>query len=141
MLPGAKKLIRRAPSGQKQPLDGTTRPSELEVSTRRVRDATVLELAGELDARTVEELAAPLEQAVDDAEADLVVDLSKTRFIDSAGLHVLLNALRRATRQSQKFVVICPPGPVLKVLELSRLVETLAVVPSYKAYAATRSEQ
>ena len=61
---------------------------------------------------------------------DVVLDLRGTVFIDSVGLHVLLSAYRRLARASRRLSVVCDEGPVRRVLEGARLIETLGVVSS-----------
>jgi anti-anti-sigma factor len=74
---------------------------------------------------TAPRLSAQLETILRGREGDVVVDLRQTTFLDSAGLHVLLNAARRLTRRSRRLEVLCGPGPVRHVIELARLGETL----------------
>ena len=76
---------------------------------------------------TAPRLASRLDTILRAREGDVVVDLSETEFLDSAGLHVLLNARRRLTRRSRTLRVLCGPGPVRRVIELARLIETLNV--------------
>jgi anti-anti-sigma factor len=64
-----------------------------------------------------------------------VLDLSDTRFIDSAGISTLLNGLRRLTRQRRKMVVVCPPGPPRRVFEILGLIGTFEIVESRDAAA------
>jgi anti-anti-sigma factor len=59
-----------------------------------------------------------------------MIDLRATEFIDSAGLQILLSAKRRLTRLSRDLVVVSAAGPVRRVLELSRLIDTLGVIAS-----------
>jgi anti-sigma B factor antagonist len=85
---------------------------------------------------TVTKLAARLESALRSREGEVIVDLSQTTFLDSVGLHVLLNAARRLTRRSRRLRVLCGPGPVRRVIELARLGETLNVAdPEWPAAA------
>jgi anti-sigma B factor antagonist len=107
--------------------------------TRRVSaDVTVLELAGEVDLLTVSRLAAGLDDEVRHGECDVVVDLRPVQFIDSSGLHVLLGAQRRLARQGRALGIICAPGPVLRVFELSRLLDTFAIVESVRDFRRRR---
>jgi anti-anti-sigma factor len=76
---------------------------------------------------TAPKLASRLDAILRSNGGEVVIDLSETEFLDSAGLHVLLNAQRRLTRSSRGLRVLCPPGPVRHVIELARLVETLNV--------------
>jgi anti-sigma B factor antagonist len=107
--------------------------------TRRVRaDLTVLELAGEVDLLTVARLAAGLDDEIRHGDRDVIVDLRPVQFIDSSGLHVLLGAQRRLARQGRGLGIVCTPGPVLRVFELSRLLETLDVVDSVREFRRRR---
>jgi anti-sigma B factor antagonist len=109
-------------------------PVRLRLSRRRSRDLTVIEVAGELDLLTAGKLGAEIDQELRQGSGDVVVDLRDTEFVDSAGLHVLLNAQRRLTRQSRALGVVCEPGPVRRVFELARLAETLGVVDSVREH-------
>ena len=56
------------------------------------------------------------------------LDLREAQFIDSAGLQFLLLTRRRLLQASRNLTVICDEGPVLRVIELARLIEPLHVV-------------
>ena len=90
-------------------------------------DGHALALAGELDLVTARRFGARVDALVREEASALVLDLRALRFIDSAGLHVLLNAQRRLTRQGRRLHVICADGPVLRAIQLARLTETLNV--------------
>jgi anti-anti-sigma factor len=85
---------------------------------------------------TAPKLAAELGLVLQRRDRDVTVDLCDTTFLDSAGLHVLLNAARRLTRRSHRLQVICGPGRVRHVIELARLVETLNVIDPRSVAAA-----
>jgi anti-sigma B factor antagonist len=84
---------------------------------------------GELDIATAPRLIGILNSAVQDALRSLVVDLSDVDFMDSTGLALLINAHRRLTRRSKGFAVVCPPGPLRRVFEVTDMVDTLHVCP------------
>jgi anti-sigma B factor antagonist len=108
-----------------------TTPSfpELTISEKRTNDSARLSIGGELDAATAPRLAASLNDIVLTGRGPLTIDARALEFVDSTGLHVLLNTQRRLTRQSRSLRLICAPGPVRRAIELSRLTETLGVVP------------
>jgi anti-anti-sigma regulatory factor len=64
----------------------------------------------------------------------VVIDLSDAEFIDSMGLHALLNIQRRLIRLGRALFVICPPGPARNAIELVQLAEPLGVVSSFADY-------
>jgi anti-sigma B factor antagonist len=89
----------------------------------------LVSVEGELDIATAPRLISVLNQAVQEALRSLVVDLSDVDFMDSTGLALLINAHRRLARRSKGFAVVCPPGPLWRVFEVTDMVETLQVVP------------
>jgi anti-sigma B factor antagonist len=101
------------------------------LAVERTSDAgvEVVLVEGELDIATAPRLISVLNRAVQEALRSLVVDLSDVNFMDSTGLALLINAHRRLTRRSKGFAVVCPPGPLLRVFEVTDMVETLHVCP------------
>jgi anti-sigma B factor antagonist len=89
----------------------------------------LLMVEGELDIATAPRLIGVLNGAVQEALRSLVVDLSEVDFMDSTGLALLINAHRRLTRRRKGFAVVCPPGPLWRVFEVTDMVETLHVCP------------
>jgi anti-sigma B factor antagonist len=72
----------------------------------------VLVVRGELDELTAPELDLRIDGHRDGRP--VVVDLTETEFISSAGLHVLLRD------RPQPIALICPPGNVRRVLDIVR---------------------
>jgi anti-sigma B factor antagonist len=91
---------------------------------QRVR---VLSVIGEIDMASAPELSTRLNVAVRCTSGGVVLDLSGVELIDSTGISVLLNALRRMTRARRRLALVCPPGPVLRALRLTRLDSTFLV--------------
>ena len=84
--------------------------------------------AGELDLAAVLELEQMLRDAVIRARL-LVLDLRGLSFIDSSGVHVIVDACVRAERAPCRVVVIQGSPQVQRVFELTgldRLIETVA---------------
>jgi len=90
--------------------------------------AAWLQIRGELDVLTIPKLAARLDTLVRRSTDDVVLDLRRAEFIDSAGLQILLSTRRRLERFSRKLTVVCDEGPVRSVIELTRLVEPLGLI-------------
>ena len=118
-------------------LGGSLRPRgpiQLALTTRYEPNATVIGVGGELDILTVSKLITGLDDAIRRRQGDVVIDLSDAEFIDSMGLHALLNVQRRLMRDARALTVICPPGRVRNAIELTRLAEPLGVVSSFADY-------
>jgi anti-sigma B factor antagonist len=105
-------------------------PEVLEVHEEDIGDAHVIAATGEIDQVSSRLVADALRRATIAGEGNVVLDMSETRFIDSAGISTLLNGLRRLTRQRRRLIVVCPPGPPRRVFETLGLVGTFDLVNS-----------
>lgn len=102
--------------------------SNFAVHTHSTGRTVRLALSGELDIvsspvleRTMAELAAS------DAEL-FVVDLRGLEFMDSTGLHVLLQAQQQAHDLGRRFALIRGPEQVQRLFDLTGLTDTLTIV-------------
>jgi anti-anti-sigma factor len=102
----------------------------LAVDEEPLGGARLIDARGEIDHLSTTLVADALRRATVDGEGPVVLDLTETTFIDSAGISTLLNGLRRLTRLRRKLIVICPPGPARRVFESLGLVETFEIVES-----------
>src|SRR3954447_7706049 len=105
-------------------------PEVLQVHEEEFGDALVIAASGEIDQVSSRLVADALRRATLAGDGNVVLDMSETNFIDSAGISTLLNGLRRLTRQRRKRVVLCPPAPPRRVFEPLGLVGTFDVVNS-----------
>ena len=124
-----------------EPLREVLSPSgPIRFGMREYRAAGIITVAvqGELDLLTAPELAARIGAMLRAEPGDVVLDLSETGFIDSAGLAILLNVQRRLERRRRQLRVICDDGPVKRVIELARLTEILGVVPGESPVVVVR---
>lgn len=111
-----------------RPQEDGRRGTRLTVWTYVDNGVTVVLARGEIDAGSGEQLREALRSAVAaDSSEPVLIDLCHVEFMDSTGLHHFLNAHRRLKRQDRKLTVLCPPGPVLHVLETVGMIETLGV--------------
>jgi anti-anti-sigma factor len=111
-------------------------PGQLTVVVHDEPEATVVTVAGEVDLLSAPRLAGVLDGLARTNARDIAIDLTQTTFIDSSGVHALLQAHEHATGH---VAVICGQGPVLRTLDLLGLTEPLNVVPSLEEYKLRRS--
>jgi anti-sigma B factor antagonist len=103
---------------------------------RTSRDGVELLLVeGEVDIASASRLLTVLNSSVAEAIKSVIVDLSQVGFMDSTGLALLINAHRRLTLRRKGFAVVCPPGPLRRVFEITDMVETLHVCPDRESAA------
>ena len=93
-------------------------------------DSVVIRVAGEIHATTAPEFSERLNAAIAGGKTGVILDLTSVEFIDSTGLSVLLNGLRRVTRVRGSMVLACANPTVLRLFEITRLDATFDIVPS-----------
>src|SRR5215813_4881830 len=114
-----------------EPHDGSLSIEELKVGLR-----VVIAVSGEIDLASVDELKAALARAADGKPRDVWIDLTRVGFMDSTGLTTLVIAHREFDEPTRRVAVICPEGPVRRLLELAGLDRVLPVYPSRSAAQA-----
>jgi len=98
-----------------------------EIAVERRNGAIVARLSGEVDMTNSQYVAQELAGSVPNDAAALVVDLSRTRYLDSAAIELLFDLARRLRRRRQALRLVLPPtSPLKRVLELT---EIAAVAP------------
>jgi anti-sigma B factor antagonist len=98
-----------------------------EATEREMRGASVIEIAGELDIATSPRVRQILSDAARDQERPLVIDLTRCQFIDSTGLATLLHGAKPAQNGESNVALVCVPGEVRKLLELTAIDRTIPV--------------
>jgi anti-anti-sigma factor len=101
----------------------------------RQGEAQLLVLEGELDVATASELALAIEVAEATSASAIVVDLRGLEFIDSSGLHVVVDARHRV---GERLILVRGARCVHRVFERCGLVECLAFVDAPARIAASR---
>lgn len=122
-------------------LGGSLRPRgpvQLGLTRREEAGAIVVVVTGEVDVLTAPKLTTWVDDVIRRHRGDVVIDLSDAEFIDSFGMHTLLNIQRRLARRSHSFAVVCGQGPVRHAIELARLAEALGLVSSFDEYRRRR---
>jgi anti-sigma B factor antagonist len=107
----------------------------LEIDDTGVGDAPGVTVRGEIDINGVDALDAALDMRIRTTIGAFVIDLSDVTFIDSSGLAVLLRARGLLGREDRQLAVVCRPGPVRRIFELTGTAE-LFVIYSSRAEAA-----
>ena len=101
---------------------------QLELEEQPLEDGHLIAARGDIDHVTSRLLADALRSVTLEHHGAVVVDLTETAFIDSAGISALLNGLRRLTRLRRKMFIVCPPGAARRVFEVLGLVGTFVIV-------------
>ena len=107
------------------------------VRRRLVGRRTVLAVTGEVDLATAPELGSAVDTALASGAQELWLDLSATAFMDSSGLHVLLDAHRRMRALRRRLAIVCPGGAVRRLFEIAGVAD---VLPLYDDRAAAHRD-
>ena len=130
--PAAQPLSSGAPSE-----DDAGAPAELTVERHVVGRRTVLRVDGEVDLSSVATLRSAVEDALDSGAHELWLDLTPTTFMDSSGLHVLLDTEARVRKLARRLAIVCPEGAVRRLFEVAGVA---AALPLYEDRAAANRD-
>ncbi|WP_151774030.1 anti-sigma factor antagonist [Streptomyces abyssomicinicus] len=105
-------------------------PLTRHLRVREHQGHTVLELRGEIDILTAQEVGPHLDAVTGRTRPDVVVDLTPVEFFDCSGLRLLLRARRRVLARGGELRVVCADRLVLRILRVTGLAAVLPVAPS-----------
>lgn len=97
--------------------------------------AAWISVAGELDLASAPQLRQTLREAQLDARV-VVLDLRDLAFIDSSGVHVILQAARDARREGHRLLLTRGPTQVDRVLTLMGVTEQVTIFELYRTEPA-----
>ena len=100
-------------------------PPELRMSHARVGHRLVVAAAGEIDMASAAQLREALAEAAASGCVEIWLDLSDVEFMDSTGIAAIVDA--RGTLDGRRFALICPDGPVRRVLEIAGIEHAIAI--------------
>jgi anti-sigma B factor antagonist len=86
----------------------------------------------EIDITNAEALRSALLTATAGGPGTLVVDMTRTRFCDSSGLHTLIAAHKRAGAEGREVLLVIPSVAVLRVFALTGMDR---VIPNFTSLA------
>ena len=97
-------------------------------------DVPVARIAGEVDASNVDDVRNRLRSLLTNRSVSLVVDLSATSYLDSAGINLLfaLGEQMRG-RQQQLTLVVAEGSPIARMVSLTGLDRAIGAHPTLRA--------
>jgi anti-sigma B factor antagonist len=104
---------------------------EFEIHDRPVDDdAHVVAVAGEIDLFTAPEFKQRVTAPIEAGRTHVIVDLTRTTFIDSSSLGVLIGAHRRLKRRNGALTVVCGDEAIVKTFRITGLDGVFTLVPT-----------
>jgi anti-anti-sigma factor len=97
-------------------------------------DVSIAAIEGEIDASNVHEVGERLRALLTNHSTALVVDLTGTTYLDSAGINLLFELAGELSDRQQRLRLVVPAStPVLRMLAIAGLTAT---VPTHETRAA-----
>jgi anti-sigma B factor antagonist len=100
---------------------------DLDVETSRRGEASVLTLRGEIDVYTAPRLRQTIVDLVDGGAAHIIVDMQKVDFLDSTGLGVLVEGLKRIKGKDGTLSIVATHEKILKIFDITGLNKAFAI--------------
>jgi anti-anti-sigma factor len=90
----------------------------------------VARLQGEVDASNVKEMSDRLRSLMSNRSLALVIDLSGTTYLDSAGINMLFSLAEELRGRQQRLALVVGEGsPIARMITLTGLDQTIPVRP------------
>jgi anti-sigma B factor antagonist len=103
----------------------------IQVTTKQYKRVDLIEIDGRVDSSTAPQLEQALQKIIKDGRYRIVVDMSETDFMSSAGLRALLSALKQVRRFNRGDVRLAGmPDKVKKAFDLAGLLQVFKVYDS-----------
>lgn len=100
----------------------------MQISSRRVDNATIVSVSGDIDLSNSPEVRKTLLHEVrDNRRPRVVLNLSGVGYIDSSGVASLVEGLKASRDIGSRFILVGLTGAAREVLQLSRLMKVFEV--------------
>ena len=101
-----------------------------EIGAAQLGGVPGIAVRGEIDINAIDALDSALDSKIRMTTGAFVVDLTKTTFLDSSGLATLMRARGLLGTEDRELVLLCRPGPVPRILELTGTIELFVIYSS-----------
>jgi anti-anti-sigma factor len=102
----------------------------MEIRVERDGDALVAITEGRVDGANAREFQDALQEAIDEKDRTVVLDLGGLTYISSAGLRVILLTARTLRGQDARLAVSALSEPIMEVFQLSGFDKIISIFPS-----------
>lgn len=100
----------------------------IEVQTRIVENATIVQPKGEIDLSRAPSLRTQLNAIQAKRPQRLIIDLAGVPYMDSSGVATLVEAMQNARRSGSKLVLAAMQDKVRSIFEIARLDMVFTIV-------------
>jgi anti-sigma B factor antagonist len=100
---------------------------DFDVETSEREGASVLTLRGEIDVYTAPQMRQAIVDLVDGGVTNVIVDMAQVDFLDSTGLGVLVEGLKRINSKDGTLSIVATQGRILKIFDITGLDRAFAI--------------
>ncbi len=100
---------------------------DFDVSISHADGVAIVQVTGDLDCYTAPRLRAAMLELVAEGSNHVVLDVSKSSFIDSTGLGVLVGGLRRFRQEGGDMVLRSPTSTTITLLEVTGVIKLFEI--------------
>jgi anti-sigma B factor antagonist len=94
---------------------------DLELETTQRDGVAVLSLRGEIDVYTAPRMRQAIVDLVDAGSRNIVIDMEKVDFLDSTGLGVLVEGLKRVRTRGGSLSLVVTQDKIVKIFDITGL--------------------
>ena len=99
-----------------------------QLSFENAGDVVIVHIEGEIESSNADDLRAALAGRLKNDSAGLILDLTRTTYLDSSGIELVFDLARRMRTHRQALRLVVPPeAPMRRVLELCDIDEAAPV--------------
>lgn len=109
---------------------------ELQIMHSKNDAYDVITPQGEVDISNYATLRQHIDETLAAGGAHLVLDLSRTEFLDSTALGAMIGSRRKAYAAGGSFAVICDRPQLMKLFQITKLDKVFSVFPSMEEWEA-----
>ena len=99
----------------------TPLPMDLDLETSTRDGHAVLALRGEIDVYTAPLLRQAILDLIEQGKLNVVIDMHEVDFLDSTGLGVLVEGLKRVKTREGSFAIVAIEDKILKIFDITGL--------------------
>jgi anti-sigma B factor antagonist len=111
----------------------------LRVEPVREEAATILNIAGDVDAASAHQLREAVIVAIDEGTPAVIVDLTSVGYVDSVGLGTLVVGLKRAAEQRTALRLVVTSPQIEKVFKITGLLTVFDIYADQASAVKGRS--
>ncbi len=102
-----------------------------DINTEQLDDRThVISLTGEVDLYTAPDFKQQLLEVIGGGSKNVIVDFTKTTFIDSTTLGVLVGGVKRLRTNEGQLSLVCADRNITKIFEITGLDRVFPIYPT-----------